>query len=175
MIISFLLSRLLRGSKKLGKTIFLLLMALCLGAHVQAQTPLPTENTLNATGNTITGGGTTYSYSVGEVAAFSFSNSCSFTQGVIQSNCIMVSVIEAFDEKYKAWFFPNPTSDQIVVETDFTGFEHYQITTADGRLVETGNFNYSPIGFGKFQSGTYYLRLLSADSFTTKTTQIFKQ
>lgn len=80
------------------KTIFLLLTALCLLAHVQAQSPLPTENAMNATGNTLSGGGTIYTYSVGEVVAFSLSNPCSFTQGVVQpSKWTVVSVAEAFD------------------------------------------------------------------------------
>jgi hypothetical protein len=96
---------------------------------------------------------------------------------VIQpSKWTVVSVAEAFDEKYTARFSPNPTSDQIEVETDFPNFTQYQILTTDGRLVETGNFTYSPIiGFGKFQTGTYYLRLLSADATTVKTTKIIKQ
>jgi len=157
------------------KTIFLFLTALGLIAHVQAQSQLPTENAMNATGNTISGGGTTYSYSVGEFAAFSLS-SCLFTQGVIQPSCYcLVPVTEVFDQKYQSRFYPNPATDQIVVETDFTDFTRYQITTADGRVVESGNFTYSPIGFGKFQSGTYYLRLLSADAMTVKTTKIIKQ
>ena len=159
------------------KTIFLLLTALCLLAHIQAQSPLPTENAMNATGNTISAGGITYAYSVGEVVAFSLSNPCSFTQGVIQpSKWSIVSVAEVFDEKYTARFFPNPASDQISVETDFPDFTRYEILTTDSRLVETGNFTYSPIiGFGKFQTGTYYLRLLSADAKTIKTTKIIKQ
>lgn len=159
------------------KTIFLLLSSLCLLAHAQAQSPLPTENAMNTTGNTISGGGTTYTYSVGEVIAFSLSNPCSFTQGVIQpSKWSVVSINEVFDEKYTVRFFPNPTSDQIAVETDFPDFTRYEILTADGRQVDTGNFTYSPIiGFGKFQTGIYYLRLLSVDATNVKTTKIIKQ
>ena len=156
------------------KTIFLLLTALCLFAHVQAQTP-GYLNTLNTAGTTGTSGGTTYTYSVGEAVVFS--NSCSYAPGVVQPTCICMlsSVVETFDMKYNANFFPNPSNGQILVETDFMEFTHYTVSSMDGRILESDKFNYSPIDLGKIEAGTYFLRLSTADNQIFKTVKIIKQ
>lgn len=155
------------------KTIFLFVTMLCFFEHVKAQSPGYT-NALNTSGTTGTSGTTTYTYSVGEAVVFS--NSCSFTPGVVQPTCLCtVPVTEVFDEKYTARFFPNPVHSHIIVETDFTDFANYTVTSVDGRILESGKFNYSPIDLGKIVAGTYFLRLSTADNQVFKTVNIIKQ
>ena len=156
------------------KTIFLLLTALCLYAHVQAQAP-GYLYALNTAGTTGTSSGTTYTYSVGEAVVFS--NSCSYTPGVVQPTCICIvsSVVETFDKTYNVNFFPNPSNGQILVETDFTEFTNYTVSSMDGRIIESHKFDYSPIHLGKIEPGAYLLRLFSADNQIFKTVKIIKQ
>lgn len=155
------------------KTTLLFFLTIWLCANIQAQTP-GYLNALNTAGTTGTSGTTTYTYSVGE--AIVFSNSCSFTPGVVQPRCLLcVPVTEVFDQKYKASFFPNPTNSQVIIETDFMDFATYTVSSVDGRILETGKFNYSPIDLGKIEPGTYFLRLSTSDNQIFKTVKIIKQ
>jgi hypothetical protein len=156
------------------KTIFLLLEAVCLLEHVQAQSP-GYLNALNTAGTTGISGTTTYTYSVGEAVVFN--NSCSYTPGVVQPKCVcmVVSVSEKFDLKHSARFFPNPTSSHVVVETDFPDFVNFNITSLDGKTVKTGTFDYNPVEVTSLPVGTYLLCLASADNKIFKTVKIIKQ
>ncbi len=155
------------------KTLYLSLLALCLCAYARGQDGY--LNALNTTGNISTQSGNfRYTYSVGEVVAFN--NSCSYTPGVIQPTCLLcVPVSEVFDQKYASKFYPNPASSHVVVETDFPEFDNYSISTIDGKLLETGKFDYSPIGLERLQPGTYLLRLSDATNQIFKSIKIIKQ
>ncbi len=142
-------------------------------ASVQAQIP-GHLNALNTAGTSIKLDAFTYTYSVGETVTFN--NSCAFTPGVIQPTCIcLVPTTEVFDEKFKANFFPNPTSSHVVVETDFPDFANYSITSLDGKTVLSAKFNYEPIGLGGLPPGSYFLRLSTDDNQIFKTVKIIKQ
>jgi hypothetical protein len=156
------------------KTTFLLLMSTCLFTHVRAQSP-GYVNALNTSGTTGTSGTTTYTYTVGEAVVFS--NSCSFTPGVIQPTCVctVVSVSEEFDQKHTARFFPNPANSHISIETDFADFTIYTVASVDGKIVASGKFDYSPIDLRKIEAGTYLLRLSTNDNQIFKTVKIIKQ
>jgi hypothetical protein len=156
------------------KTIFLLLTAVCLFAHVQAQSP-GYLNALNTSGTTGTSGSTTYTYSVGEAVVFN--NSCSYTPGVVQPTCVcmVVSVSEDFDLKHSARFFPNPTNSHVVIETDFPDFASFSITSLDGKALKTGKFDYNPVDLSGLPVGTYLLRLSTTDNQIFKTVKIIKQ
>ena len=155
------------------KAIFFGLMALCVSEQIYAQAP-GYLNVLNTAGTTGTAGNTTYNYSVGEVIVFS--NACIYTPGVVQPRCLLcVSVTEVFDQKYKASFFPNPTHSQVIVETDFSGFSTYTISSANGQTLESGGFNYLPIDLSRNEPGTYFLRLSTSDNQIFKTVKIIKQ
>jgi hypothetical protein len=152
------------------KTVFLLLTAVCLFAHVQAQSP-GYLNALNTSGTTGTSGSTTYTYSVGEAVVFN--NSCSYTPGVVQPyKCVIVSVSEDFDLKHSARFFPNPTNSHVVIETDFPDFASFSIISLDGKTVQTEMFDYKPVNLGGLPPGTYFLRLSTADNQIFKTVKI---
>jgi len=153
--------------------IFGLLLLFGQSSKIQAQNA-GYLNALNAAGTTGTSGTTTYNYSVGE--AVIFNNSCSYTPGVIQPTCVcIVPIAEVFDEKYKANFFPNPTSSQIFLETDYAGFSTFRITTLDGKTVSTDKFVYQPVDISSLPSGTYFLQVSSVDNQVFKTFKIIKQ
>lgn len=65
--------------------------------------------------------------------------------------------------------YPNPASDQLIIESNTENGE-FQIFTADGRILSTGNVNgnYHVIDVHSLEAGTYLLRIKSESGFTTK-------
>ncbi|HMG16097.1 MAG TPA: hypothetical protein VK590_11655 [Saprospiraceae bacterium] len=128
---------------------------------------------LNTTGYTKIVAGTTYNYSVGETVAFS--NSCSFTHGVIQPTCVcIVSANEVFDQTYNFRIYPSPTFNKLYIETDFLGFENYLITSIDGTILINDKFIYTFIDLDGLPPAVYFLILSSADNKIRKTIKIIK-
>lgn len=152
------------------KTIFLLLTALSLMAHVHAQ------NALTSAGRTITLPGLIVEYTVGEVATRTLSlPNGPVTQGVLQPYHTIVSTNETFDDKFSFKCFPNPVEFFLTVETDYPNFEWVQFTDAQGRIVWSKPFTYSPIECGTLPSGIYFVRLFSTNQPESKTFKLVKQ
>lgn len=157
------------------KTIFLLLTALCLMAHVQAQ------NALTSAGRTITitppqQPVLIVEYTVGEVATRTLSlPNGPVTQGVLQPYLTIVSTKEAFDDKFTFQCYPNPVENFLTVETDYPNFEWVQFTDAQGRILLNKLFTYSPIECGTLPSGIYFVRLFSTNQPESKTFKLVKQ
>lgn len=153
--------------------IIFLLTTICFFMRIEAQVP-GYINTLNTSGGTGTGSGTTYTYSVGEVVIFN--NSCLYTPGAVQPTCIcIVPISEVFDKKYNSKFYPNPTSNYLIIETDYPDFVNYSISSVEGKILESGNFGYAPIDLSKFVPGTYMIKLSSSNKQIFKTVKIIKQ
>ncbi|MCB0520699.1 MAG: T9SS type A sorting domain-containing protein [Lewinellaceae bacterium] len=134
---------------------------------------------LNTTGATVQGSNFFVDYSVGEVStatvgtpgAMNFS-----TAGVIQPDTIGVNgVHEYFDSQYYLKVFPNPVSQQLTIETDFSGFHHFQFTNQLGQKAFNGVFDYSPVDLSWMPTGSYFLTLTSDDQNISKTIKIIKQ
>jgi hypothetical protein len=156
------------------KTIFLLLTALCLMAHVQAQ------NVLNSAGRTITQPGLIVEYSVGEVATSTLSlPNGPVTQGLLQpslnSPYIVVPTNEAFDDKFTFTCYPNPVEGFLIVATNYPDFEFVQFTDVQGRTVLDRIFTYGPIDCATLPSGTYFARLFSTNKPESKIFKLVKQ
>jgi len=133
------------------------------------------QNTVNSSGNTLKADEATYSYSVGEVTGFLLTPDCSYTQGVIQpSKYLMASGYNSFFDSYEISLYPNPVRDVIIIETNYPGLATFQITAFDGKVVETGNFNYMPINIKQLQSGIYFLTFFSSGYKKKKTFKIMK-
>lgn len=123
------------------------------------------QQTVPVTGGEATGSGGNSSYSVGQIAFSSYSNSAtSINQGIEQpyeiyeiTNIKNISNIELS-------LFPNPTNGYITLkipEINFSGY-NYKLYNVYGQLIETINIE-SPdtrINLGKQASATYLLKVL---------------
>lgn len=149
---------------------FCLIVFFFAGFTVQAQ------NTVNISGNTLKTNEVTYAYSVGEVTGFQLTQNCLYTQGVIQpfKQSFRPGNFFLFSNSHQILLYPNPVRDIIVIETNYPDISTYQITAFDGRVVETGKFNYLPINVKRLQSGLYFLTLFSSDYKLKQTFKIMK-
>ncbi len=155
------------------RKLFAVLALLGIAVYMHSQTN-GYLNALNTSGGSGTAASFSIAYSVGET--ITFDNSCSYTVGVVQPYCLcLVPVNETFDHLYNSRFYPNPASNHVIVETDYRGFSGYFIFSSEGRLLESGNYDYGPVNVGGLASGTYLLRLSSSDGKIFKTVKIIKQ
>lgn len=140
-------------------------------AHCGAQT-LVGSGSGTATNATIS-----VSYSIGEVATATLSNGQKiFTQGLQQPRyTVVTSVNDFFDTRYSFSVYPNPTTDEIRIKTDFKDFTRYSLYDLSGRLIQTDIFLNPVIDFRKAPNGTYMLQLLAKEPQFSKTIQIIKQ
>jgi hypothetical protein len=154
------------------KTIFLFLTALCLMAHVQAQ------SVLNTAGRTITlpNQEGTVDFSVGEVATLTINPlGAAYTQGFIQPYYWVVSTKEVFDDLYAFKCFPNPVGDVLLVETNYPDFTDIQFFSMDGSVVREAPFQYNQIDCQGLAAGVYFVRLYSKNKPESKTFKLIKQ
>ncbi len=153
--------------------ILLLILACCCTLVCQAQ------QVLNSTGNSISGNNLLIEYSVGEVATATTGTPGAgnyFTAGVIQPTYWIVNdVNDLFGDGYNLKAFPNPTSNQLTIETDFEDFTNYRFTNQLGQTLVSGSFDYSPLDLFWMPQGTYNLTLTSKNEQIFKTIKIIKQ
>ncbi len=133
---------------------------------------------LNVTGNTLISSNLIVEYAVGEVAIATIQNSV--TQGVLQplvprEPWVVTDTNDPFDAQYGFRAYPNPATEEIKVETDYTDFSMYQILDMTGRMIETQIFDYRNIPVSQLNNGMYIIKLLSKDNSLTKSFKIIKQ
>lgn len=64
--------------------------------------------------------------------------------------------------------FPNPTSDKIIINTDFNNC-NYELVDVNGSIITSANFNYSTeIDLSKNAKGIYFLKLKNKNEIITK-------
>jgi hypothetical protein len=64
--------------------------------------------------------------------------------------------------------FPNPTSDKIIIDTDFNNC-NYELVDGKGSIITSDNFNYSTeIDLSKNAKGIYFLKLKIQNEIITK-------
>lgn len=166
------------------KSIFLLLVATCLFAHVQAQVwpVIPSPSVVNTTGGVINqSGGGFVEFSVGEtfVATNNFLGNTTFlTEGFLQPRTTAPFIIptqEQFDELYGFGCFPNPVSDFLSVETSYHGFTNVEFANTEGQVVRSVRFDYTPIDCQSLPAGVYFVRLFSNNFSISKNFKLVKQ
>lgn len=137
---------------------------------------LSAQHAVNVTGNTLVANTITYAYSVGEVTGFSLTDHCIYTPGVIQPTKISVKLPEQklFDNYHQALVYPNPTTGVVIIETNDPGITEYAVTAYDGKIVQTGKFNYLSINVQGLQKGLYFITLFSTDHKRQQTYKIIK-
>lgn len=155
------------------KTILVLILACCSTLVCNAQ------QVLNSTGNSISGNNLLIEYSIGEVATATTGTLGAgnhLTAGVIQPNYSIVNdVSDLLSDSYNLKAFPNPTTNQLTIETDFEDFTNYRFTNQLGQTLSSGRFDYSPLDLYWMPQGTYYLMLTSKSEQIFKTIKIIKQ
>ena len=100
-----------------------------------------------------------------------------FTAGVIQPwYALGVNMEESdFDDYYYIRVYPNPVSQSLKIETNFTRFQTFQFTNMLGEKLRSGSFDYSPLKLQWMVTGVYILTLTSDDRLISKTIKIVKQ
>lgn len=133
------------------------------------------QHVVNSSGKSISDASRTIEYSIGETVVSTIQTpNRAVTQGLLQPRySIETSINEDFDSKFDFKVFPNPTTDNIVVETNYKKFDSYNLFSIEGKLIENNKYNYQPIDLSKLPSGVYQLQLYSPLFF--KSIKIIKQ
>lgn len=137
---------------------------------------------LNTTGATIIGSALVVEYSVGEVAIATIGNreQNAVTQGLLQPLTtripwVVTDTDDAFTAQYGFRAYPNPTTESISVETNYTDFDAYQIMDVSGKVIQVQRFDYTAIPVATLSNGMYVVKLFSKDKLLTKSFKVIKQ
>ncbi len=152
------------------KKIYLFKVFVFLNIMTQAQ------NTVNISGNTLKADRVTYAYSIGEVTGFPLTKNCVYTPGVIQPTRVSVKPPQQrlFDNYHTALLYPNPTTGVVIIETNEPGITEYTVINYDGKLVQTGKFDYISINIKALPKGLYLITLFSTDHSKHQSYKIIK-
>lgn len=138
------------------------------------------QKLVGAAGGTINGSTMTVEWAVSELAIMTIqpSGSSPVLQGLLQPWNVFPFVIidanEPFDTQFGFKCYPNPTSESFTVETSFADFVGYRVVGFDGKIIEEGHFDYSPISVSQWPSGVFVIQLTSNDQSISKTFKIVK-
>jgi hypothetical protein len=153
------------------KTLLLLLLCSTIKLHAQ-------NNTVSS-GGQASGTGGSVSYTIGQIAYSSLSGTNgSLIQGVQQPYEIsLVTSIEDLAIDLKAHVYPNPTTDQLILNIGNQEMKNLQYVLVDiqGKSLKTDRINNTAtnINVSKLTNGTYFLRIISNNK-QIKTFQIVK-
>jgi hypothetical protein len=151
----------------------LLLLLLCSTVKLHAQ-----NNTVSS-GGQASGTGGSVSYTIGQIAYSSLTGTNgSLIQGVQQP--LEISVVTSITDlqiDLKAQVYPNPTTDQLVLNVGTDDFKNLRFVLVDlqGKVLKTDRIinATSTLDISKYSIGTYFLRVLSKNK-QIKTFQIVK-
>lgn len=137
--------------------------------------PCFAQKVVNTTGRTITNGAITVEYSIGEIAITTLQNPQNVvTQGLLQPRYVLTTAVnEAFDDQFSFTSYPNPVTEQLEIQTDYSDFKTFQIFNATGQVMYESSFNYQPISLTNLQTGIYFIHFKS--NVFSKIIKIVKQ
>lgn len=150
------------------RALFLLIfsLALCL---------LKAQSVVNAAGTTLSNASYILDYSVGEVAVATFNNgSKAITEGVLQPYFEVVSIEEALWEGFQLSVYPNPTTGDLTIETNYPDFGQLEVFNDLGQSVFKQNFDYKSVSLAHLAIGTYMIRISNTENTLKKTIKIVK-
>ena len=150
------------------RALFLLIfsLALCL---------LKAQSVVNATGTTLSNSTHIIDYSVGEVAVAFYNNgNKALTQGVLQPYFEVVGIDDPTWNEYSLAVYPNPTTGDLTIETNYLEFGSLEIFNDLGQSVMNQHFDYQPISLAHLAIGTYMIRISNTDNTIQKTIKIVK-
>jgi hypothetical protein len=133
-------------------------------AYLFCSVDLHAQESINNSGGNASGIGGTVSYSIGQVTYSTVTNNNgSVAQGVQQAFEIYTSGINEPSPNIKLSFYPNPTSDFVLLEvvSDSNQKLTYQLLDANGKKVDN-NFiatKQTLIPLEKLENGTYFLNV----------------
>lgn len=139
----------------------------------------PAQNVVNSNGQTISGGGYTVDYSLGEVITQTISNGTNIaTQGFLQP-FVHTTVVKENDEKLTLVVFPNPTAQKLNVR--FSGKENVKVrfvlNDIAGKtvLAQDVTSNENSVDVSSLAAGQYILSLTNSLNGKTNTYKIIKE
>lgn len=150
------------------RALFLLIfsLALCL---------LKAQSVVNTTGTTLSSTSHIVDFSVGEVAVATYTNGTkAITQGVLQPYFEVVGIEEALWNGFSLAAYPNPTTGDLTIETNYTDFGQLEVFNELGQSVFKQHFDYQPVSLAHLAIGTYLVRISNTDNTLKKTIKIVK-
>lgn len=150
------------------RALFLLIfsLALCL---------LKAQSVANTTGATLSNATHIVDFSVGEVAVATYNNGTkALTQGVLQPYFEVVGIEDALCKGYELSAYPNPTTGDLSIETNYTGFAELEVFNDLGQSVFQQHFDYQSVSLSHLAIGTYLVRISNTDNSIQKTIKIVK-
>ena len=140
------------------KQFLLFLFVFCLLPVTFSQTVSP--EIISTAGSSFVNSQNELSWTLGEPATGTLTNSNILTQGFHQGNLIITALNETTSDN-KVTIFPNPTADVIQIQFATANDRNLlELYSADGRLMMSRNINYdtlSQIDMRQYASGTYIL------------------
>jgi hypothetical protein len=133
------------------------------------------QNTISATGNSLSNSNATVEYCIGQIASTTLIGSnMNVTQGLLQPNIqVTVGIHDTFDKEYMLSAFPNPTQERISITTNYPSFHTLLIQDINGKVIRSESWNRPEVDLKQLTTGIYIIRLISKDY--TKSIKIIKQ
>jgi hypothetical protein len=133
------------------------------------------QSVVNSSGASISNANLIVEYSIGEIVITTIQGGQNAaTQGLLQPTYEIISAVnEEFDRSFSFTAFPNPTANQLNIETDYPSFKTVQIFNIVGQIVAEQLFDGNPILLSGLPSGTYLFSFQSEQFI--KTVKIIKK
>jgi len=133
------------------------------------------QSVVNSTGTYIADANFSLSYSIGELAVSTYSDSQNFlTQGLLQPNSVSTEIIQKKDNNNASVkYYPNPVSNILYMQSD-VNIAYIQIFTAEGKLVAISNCNNKSIDTSNLKQGIYYAKSFNDAKSLINTIKLIK-
>jgi hypothetical protein len=147
---------------------------------------LSTQPTISSSSNSYLSGSIQIDYTIGELAAVTtlVSPNYIFTQGLHQPDKFTVGIEDWNKTLYKQVIFPNPFTDQVILELESNEYLQleFQVLDATGRLIHQfsrqkliAGKNQFSFDFNDLAAGAYFFRIHSVDGIYWSTIPLIKQ
>ncbi len=174
------------GSTGLTNFVFPLLFVGLMNIQMLNAQVLSTQPTLSSSSNSYQSGTIRIDYTIGELAAVTTLTSPNyiFTQGLHQPDKFTVGINDWNKTLYKQMIFPNPFTDQVILELESNENLQleFQVLDETGRLIHQfskqkliAGKNQFSFDFNDLAAGAYFFRIHSVDGIYWSTLPLIKQ
>ena len=91
---------------------------------------------VNASGGSLSSGNQKLDYAIGEVATTTLSTTNNhLKQGLLQPFTVLVNTNDLFDPQFTFTAYPNPVSNELIIQTSYTQFTQLEIIDIQGKII----------------------------------------
>ena len=135
------------------------------------------QEVISNQGDSYNNGSNILDFTIGEPFTETLSDGTNnLTQGLHQTIITILSVKD-FDESYSVNIFPNPTSEEIIIDVEKYQESSAHLYNLEGKLLKEVNLTekQTRVNVRGYPVGTYFVSLVKEDGETIKTYKIIKK